>query len=343
MMYRAVCAQTLGPPENYRLVERARPAISPHQVRLAVVAAGVSYVDVLIAAGGYQIRPAPPFTPGTECSGVIIELGAETTGLALGDRVAASCGLGGAFAEEAVVESSNVVRLPEGLSHAAACGCYINYQTAFHGLVQRASIQAGETVIVLGAGGGVGTAAIEIGRALGATVIASASSAAKRAAALKHGAAHVVDSTATDWRALIQALTGASGADVVVDPVGGPETERAFRALGWKGRHLAIGFASGAAADLPTHLPLLKGASLIGVDIRRFREQEPEQAQENLQTINRLIRNGVLKPEVERTFPLERFSEAMSEAMERDRLGRIAIITSPEAKDLASTQSFLTD
>ena len=325
--YRAVVARELGGPANYALADMPGSAPAAGQVKLRVAAAGVSYVDVLIASGGYQVRPATPFVPGTECAGSILAIGEGVEGLEIGQRVAAGCGLGGAFAEEAVVPAGSVIPIPDAIGFAAASGSYVSCQTAYHALVQRGRLQAGETLLVLGASGGVGTAAVEVALALGARVIASASTAKKRTAALALGAAHAIDSTAVDWRDQVKALTAGRGPDVVIDPVGGEETERAFRALAWNGRLLVIGFPGGGVPAIRTNLPLLKGASLIGVDIRQFREREPVLAGANLEALNDLVRTGRIAPSTEHCFPLERFAEAMTLATDRDRIGRIAIVT----------------
>ncbi|MET0364473.1 MAG: NADPH:quinone oxidoreductase family protein [Sphingobium sp.] len=321
-----IAAEALGGPERYRLAETPPVPLTAGEVRLEVAAAGVSYVDVLIAAGRYQKQPPLPFVPGTECSGTITEVADDVRGLAIGQRVVAGCGLGGAFARQAHVAASDVIPIPDHLDFADAAGTYVNYQTAYHGLVQRAALQAGERLLVLGASGGIGSAAIEIGRALGAIVIASASTPEKRAAAMALGACATIPSDAEDWRDQVKALTEGRGADVVVDPVGGTETERAFRALAWNGRLLVVGFLGGAEIPaIRTNLPLLKGAALIGVDIRQFREREPDLARRNLDALNALIQSGALSPTAAHRFPMHRFAEAMDLATRRDRVGRIVI------------------
>jgi NADPH:quinone reductase len=323
-MFRAVFADRLGPAENYGMGNWARAPLRSTEIRVAIAAAGVSFVDILIAGGRYQVKPPTPFIPGSEFSGEVIEVGADVTEFQVGARVAASA-LGGGFAEEAIVEASVAIPLPSTFDHRSASVSYISYQTAYHALVQRASLKSREILLVLGASGGVGMAAVEIGRALGATVIGSASTLEKRIAATARGAAHTVDATSAAWRDEIKELTGGRGADVVVDPVGGAESERAFRSLAWRGRHLIIGFAAGAVPALRTNLALLKGAALIGVDLRQFRAYEPSVAASNVTALNDLIETRRVTPEITHLFPLERFAEAMALAGSRTHIGRVAL------------------
>lgn len=325
--YRAVEGAALGDPSGYAIVTRARAALRDRQVRLRIAAAGVSFVDVLIAGGRYQVKPATPYVPGLECSGVVIECAPDVAGIAIGDRVAALAGMGGGFGEEIVVAASAVIPLPDGIDLAAAATAFVNYQTAWHALVQRARLSAGETVLVLGGAGGVGAATIEVARALGARVIAAASSEAKREYCRSLGADIAIDAPGTpDWRAAVTAATDGRGADVIVDPVGAGATEAAFRSLAWNGRLLVIGFAGGDIARLPTNLPLLKGAALVGVDLRQFREREPDVASDNLAAIDAALRDGRLTPRIDHAFPLDHFATAMRTAIDRDHVGRVAIV-----------------
>lgn len=324
-MPRAVIAEELGPPDNYTLVERDPGAPSPTQVRIAIKAAGISFVDVLTAAGGYQVKPPVPFIPGSECAGIVEAIGAEVRGLSVGDRVVAS-GWGGLFADAVNLPSRTVRRMPEALSFEEAAVFPVSYATAWHALVDRAKLQPGETVLVLGAGGATGYAAVQIGKHIGARVIASASGEEKRALAISGGADAAVDARGDDWRGAVKAANGDKGVDVVFDPIGGDATEPAFRSLAWNGRHLVIGFPAGIAA-LRTNLPLLKGASLVGVDIRQFGIFEPEKSEANRDTIFALAAGGKLRPAIARTYPLAEFRTAMEDAAAGKSAGRIVLVT----------------
>lgn len=320
---RAVLADALGPPENYRLVARDPGPPSPTQVRIAVKAAGISYVDVLTAAGGYQVKPPLPYIPGSECAGIVEAVGTDVAGFAVGDHIVAS-GWGGVFAEAANLPARSVRPMPGALSFEEAAVFPVSYATAWHALVDRGRIAAGETLLVLGAGGATGYAAIQIARHLGATVIGSASSESKRALARAGGAHAVVDARADDWRERVKAANSGRPVDLVFDPVGGAATDPAFRSLAWNGRHLVIGFPAGIAA-LRTNLPLLKGASLIGVDVRQFGLFEPARSEANRDTIFALGGEGLLRPAIARTYALADFRAAMEDAAAGDSAGRIVL------------------
>lgn len=321
---RAVRADELGPPENYRLVEHDPGAPSPTQARISIRAAGISFVDVLTAGGGYQVKPPVPFVPGSECAGVIEAVGAEVTGLAVGDRVVAS-GWGGMFAEAVNLPARGVRKMPVALSFEEAAVFPVSYATAWHALVDRGRLRAGETLLVLGAGGATGYAAVQIGKYLGARVIGSASDEAKRALATAGGADAVVDARGGEWREAVKAANGGKAVDVVFDPVGGEATDPAFRSLAWNGRHLVIGFPGGMTA-LKTNLPLLKGASLIGVDVRQFGIFEPGKSEANRDTIFALAEQGKLRPAVARSYKLDDFRAAMADAAAGKSAGRIVLV-----------------
>ncbi|WP_226019027.1 NADPH:quinone oxidoreductase family protein [Novosphingobium sp. FKTRR1] len=322
-MPRVVIADELGPPSAYRLRDLPSRALEPGEVRVEVHAAGISYVDVLTADGRYQVKPPLPFIPGSEAAGVISEVGSAVQGLAVGDRVSAS-GWGGLFAEEAVLPGRSVRILPDVMGFAEAAVFPVSYATAWHALIDRGQLRAGETLLVLGAGGATGHAAVQLGKHLGARVIASASNEAKRALALAGGADAAVDARADDWRALVKSANGGKGVDVVFDCIGGAATDPAFRSLGWKGRHLVVGFPGGIAA-LRTNLPLLKGASLIGVDVRQFGEFEPDHAEANRAAAFALAGKGVLRPVIAHRYPLAEFHAAMTEAARGETAGRIVL------------------
>lgn len=320
---RAVIADMLGPPANYDLVGRDPGPPTANKVRLAIKAAGISYVDVLTAAGNYQVKPPVPFIPGSECAGIVEAVGDDVHGLAIGDKVVGS-GWGGMFATHTNLPAEAVRKMPEGLSFEEAAVFPVSYATAWHALVDRGQLQAGETLLVLGAGGATGYAAVQVGKNLGAHVLASASSDSKRALALAGGADEAIDVRAEDWRDRVKAANGGKGVDVVFDPVGGEATDPAFRTLGWKGRHLVIGFPGGIAS-LRTNLPLLKGASLIGVDIRQFGIFEAEKSAANREAIFALAAKGILKPAIAKCYPLEAFREAMEDAASGNSAGRIVL------------------
>jgi NADPH2:quinone reductase len=321
---RAVVARELGPPETFQIEDVAAKRPAPGQVRVAIHYAGVSFVDVLSSRGAYQVKPSTPYTPGSEFSGVVLEVGEGVTGFAPGDRVLGS-NSGGVFAEEIVCAASSLIGAPAGADMAEAAVLRTSYLTVVYALRNRAQVKPGETVLVLGAGGGVGIAAVEVAKAYGAVVIGSASTEDKRRLALARGAAHVVDSQAADWRDQIKALTDGKGVDVVVDPLGDAQTERAFRALNWNGRHLVIGFAAGEIPRLPTNLALLKGAALLGVDLRQFAAREPEAYKAASQEVLDLFASGVLHPPIARAYPLEDFVAAMQAAAAGKAAGRIVL------------------
>ncbi len=321
---RAVRADELGPPENYTLVDHDPGPPSPTQVSISIRAAGISFVDVLTAGGGYQVKPPVPFIPGSECAGLVTAVGAEVAGLAVGDKVVAS-GWGGMFADAVNLPARTVRKMPAALSFEEAAVFPVSYATAWHALVDRGRLAAGETLLVLGAGGATGYAAVQIGRYLGARVIGSASSEEKRTLATAGGADAVVDARADDWRDQVKAANGGKGVDMVFDPVGGEATDPAFRSLGWNGRHLVIGFPGGIAA-LRTNLPLLKGASLVGVDIRQFGIFEPEKSEANRNAVFALAAEGKLQPAVARTYQLKDFRAAMADAAAGKSAGRVVLV-----------------
>ncbi len=321
---KAVVAQAFGPPESLAIETLPQPKPGPGELRVAVHFAGISFADVLIAAGEYQLKPPLPFTPGSEYAGVVIETGPGVTGFAPGDRVRAGS-FGGAFAEEAIVAAASAAKVTPGQPLAEAALIRSSYMTACYALKWRGQVKAGETVVVLGAGGAVGIAAVQAAKAYGARVIASASSEAKRQLALDNGADHALDSTAQDWRDRLKAAAGGRGVDVVLDTVGGAQTERAFRSLAWNGRLLVVGFAGGGIPKLPTNLALLKGASLVGVDIRQVAIHEPEVSQAVADEVTRLVEAGIARPPIAQVYALEDFAEAMIATRAGQSAGRILL------------------
>jgi NADPH2:quinone reductase len=329
-MSRAVIINAFGAPSTFALEQRDVALPGPGKLAIAVHAAGVSFVDVLVAAGEYQLKPPLPFIPGSEFSGIVTAVGEGVDSSRIGERVLASA-FGAAFAEESVVPAKLALTIPASMSFVEAAVFRVSYATAYYALVQRGQLKARETVLVLGAGGAVGYAAIQVARALGARVIGSASSDAKRALAMHGGAFATVDSRRETWREDVKAANGGRAVDVVIDPVGGAATELAFRSLAWNGRLLVIGFASGTIAKVPANLALLKGASMIGVDVRQFGEFEPEASAANVTALFDLYEAGHLHPPIARTHPLDDFAAAMVEARAGETAGRIVLTMRPVA------------
>jgi len=330
---RAVLVEGFGAPSSFRLVDRDPGLPGPGEVRLRVKAAGISFVDVLTAEGGYQIKPPLPFVPGSEHAGVIEAVGAGVPEHRIGERVCAETGVG-AFAEASIVPAAAARPLPPTMSFEEGAILLASYSTSYHALVQRAELAAGQTLAVLGAGGAVGYAACEIGKALGAKVIASVSTAEKRDLARRAGVDAVIDSSSPSWRDDLRDANGGRPVDVVFDPVGGAMTEPAFRSLAWKGRLLVVGFAGGGIAKLPANLALLKGASMVGVNVRGFAENEPDVAEANIEALFALYREGKLHPPIARSYALEDFVDAMVEARSGRMAGRILVRMSDEISSL---------
>lgn len=321
---RALRVRGYGPGEGIALEHLPLPQPGDGQVRVRVAACAISFVDLLVARGGYQVRLPPPFVPGSEFAGVVDAVGPNTdTALQPGDPV---CGLRqGAWAEHLTLEASRVHRLPADASLIEASALLAPFATALYALRERAQLAAGETVLVLGAGGGVGHAAVQLARQLGARVIAAASSAAKRAAAQVAGAESVVDTSSPAWKDEVKALAGARGVDIVVDTVGAESTDTAFRTLGWGGRHLMVGFAGGSIAALKTNLAIVKGAALIGVDFRQAGERDPALAATVRSDVVALYGLGRLRPLIAQTFAIDRFAEAIDAVQDRATVGRIVL------------------
>ncbi len=323
-MPRAVIADQFGLPESYQLRTIDPGPPGPGQMRVAIKVAGISYVDVLTAMGKYQFQPPLPFIPGSEYAGVVEALGEGVTKFAVGDRVNGS-GMGGIFAEVNNFQAANVNKVAYSMDLETAAIFPVNYLTAWHALVDRARAQKGETLLVLGAAGGTGFAAIQVGKYLGLRVIASASSEEKRAAALAGGADAAVTTGAEDWRDQVKAANGGKPIDIVFDGVGGDATELAFRTLGYDGRHLVIGFPAGIAS-LKTNLPLLKCASLVGVQVRGAGIERPEVLEQDSKAVQELVRAGVVKPAIAKRYRIEDYAEAMNAAYGGKEAGRIVLL-----------------
>jgi NADPH2:quinone reductase len=295
------------------------------QVVIDVKACGVNFPDVLIIQGKYQFKPAMPFSPGSEVSGIVKELGEGVERVNVGDRVTAFTNHGG-FAEEAIVDASKLIPMPDSVDFVTAASFTLVYATAYYALKDRAQLKPGETLLVLGASGGVGLAAVEIGKVMGARVIAAASSDEKLAVCKQHGADETINYSTEDLRERIKALTGGNGVDVIFDPVGGNYSEPALRSIAWNGRFLVIGFAAGDIPRIPLNLTLLKGCSIVGVFWGSFTEREPRHNQENLSELLRWLTEGKLKPHISATYPLEQAPEALNAMMKRNVKGKVVLV-----------------
>jgi NADPH:quinone reductase len=322
---RAVVLRSYGSPSQLAVEEVASPALKPGYVRLRVHAVGFGFPDALMVAGKYQIKPEPPYTPGTEVAGVVTEVATDITQVQPGSRVLAMVGQGGGLAEECVAPVDALIPLPSSMSMAAAAGFLVNYGTTYHALVQRANLQAGETLLVLGAAGGVGLTAIEIGKALGARVLAGASTDEKLQLAKKHGADAVFNYTKDAIKTKVMEFTGDRGIDVAYDPVGADLAEQAVRSMAWNGRYLVIGFAGGKIPAIPLNLPLLKGCSLVGVFWGAQTKREPEQHAANLHALFQLFNEGKIRPHVTELEGLERFQDALDALNTRRSTGKVVI------------------
>jgi NADPH2:quinone reductase len=308
---------------DYREVEILDPIPKPGQVRIKVAAVGVGYVDALVSLGRYQVKPSTPHTPGAEIAGVVDTVGDDVVDLAPGDRVMA---LGTrAFADFALAPAAMTVRLGDDLTFEQGACLPLNYITALHGLMDRANLTSGETLLVLGAAGGVGLAAVQVGRAMGARVIAVASTPEKRSFAARHGADEVLDTETADWRDRLKALLQGAPLSVVFDPVCGPLFQPAFRSLGWGGRHLVVGFVGGAIPALPANLTLMKGAALVGVDVRQFMLFEGAKATDHLGTLARWAAEDRFAPVVGRVFEWNEYGEALAFALTGKGLGKTVL------------------
>lgn len=323
---RAVLCEDYGPAEN--LVVKTVDDLTPgkRQVRIAVQACGVNFPDTLIIEGKYQFKPPVPFVPGAEVAGVIDMVGENVKNAKVGDRITAMA-LHGGYAEQMVVDETALLYCPTDMPAEVAAGFTMTYGTSMHALKQRAQLQPGETLLVLGAGGGVGLAAVEIGKAMGARVIAAASSDAKLKAAQDAGADHLINYTTDDLRGRLKEITKGQGVDVVYDPVGGDMFEQALRSTAWNGRDLVVGFASGDIPKVPANLALLKGCSIVGVFWGSFRVREADVDAQNFAELFDMWRDGKLKPLVSQTLPLEDAAKALTDLSNRRALGKIVLTT----------------
>ena len=323
---RAVLCKAFGEPGSLVVEEVAAPPLRPGSARVAVHAAGVNFGDTLMVAGTYQEKPPFPFTPGFEIGGEVIEVAADVTGLKPGDRVMGTLPHGG-YADEAVVAVADLTPIPAAMDYAVAAGFPVAYGTSHGALDWRARLHPGETLLVHGAAGGVGITAVEIGKAMGATVIATAGGAAKLAIAERHGADHLIDYSREDIRVRVKALTDGRGVDVVYDPVGGDAFDASLRSIAWEGRIVVIGFAGGNVPQIPANLVLVKNCDIIGFYWGSYRKRKPALVRDSYQQLFRWFGEGKLKPHVSERFDLADVAEAFRALRSRRSTGKVVLTT----------------
>jgi NADPH:quinone reductase len=323
-MPKAVVCRELGPPERLRLESFASAPLAAGQVRIAAHAAGINFPDILMAAGEYQLKPELPFTPGVEAAGEVIEVADGVSGVAVGDRVIVRMRHGG-YADEVVVAQTQLTPLPSNFDYAEGATFLSGHGTAYHALVDRGQIQRNEVLLVHGAGGGVGLAAVEIGKMLGATVIAAASSEEKLAVAKTRGADHLVLTTREPFRDAVKRFTDGRGADVVFDPVGGEIFENSLRCIAWGARVLVIGFTGGIGLAR-TNLLLIKGASVLGVRAGEAVRRSPAIGEERIKALLARAEAGKIRPHISHRLPLKDYAQAMRLLIDRKAIGRVALM-----------------
>jgi len=321
---KAVLCKKYGPPDELVVEQVPSLEAGKGQVVVSVKAAGVNFPDTLIIQGKYQFKPEPPFSPGGEVAGVVKEIGEGVTGVKPGDRVIASSTWGG-FAEEIAVDADRLVPMPDAMDYVPASAFILTYGTSYHALKDRAQLRAGETLLVLGASGGVGIAAVQLGKAMGARVIAAASSDAKLQVCKANGADETINYASEDLRTRVKAITHGRGVDVVYDPVGGPYSEPALRDMAWNGRYLVVGFAAGEIPKIPLNLALLKGCSIVGVFWGAFTRNEAERNRRNNDELMQLYLQGKVTPHIHATYPLERAAEALDEVLNKRVSGKVVL------------------
>lgn len=323
---RAILCKEYGPADKLVIEEITCPEPEGRHVKVRVKAAGLNFPDTLIIEGKYQIKPDMPFSPGGEMAGEVISVGDKVTRFKAGDRVIGMTGYG-AFAEEMLVEESRLLPLPEGMSFEEGSAFTMVYGTSYHALKQRANIQPGESLLVLGASGGVGLATVELGKAMGAHVIAAASTDEKLEVARKAGADELLNYGNLDkpLKDVIKEMTGGRGVDVIYDPVGGDYTEQALRAMAWNGRHLIIGFAAGQIPKIPANLTLLKSCSVVGVFWGAFTKQEPDVHEQNMVDLMKLFADGKIKPSISQVFAFEDYEKALAALTGRKATGKVVL------------------
>ena len=321
---KAILCQQYGPPEALVLADVATPVPAAGEVLVGVRACGVNFPDTLIIQGQYQFKPSLPFTPGSDIAGVVEAVGEGVTEFKVGDEVVAIVRYGG-FAEAALAPAVACLHKPAEMDFVQGASFMMAYGTSYHALMDRAGLQPGETLLVLGAAGGVGLTAVELGKLLGARVIAAASDDDKLALCREYGADEVINYASEDLKTRIKELTGSRGLDVVYDPVGGDYTEAALRGMGWNGRYLVIGFAAGEIPKIPLNLPLLKGCQIVGVFWGAFTQRDPQANLRNMRQLGQWFSEGKLKPHIHAVYPLERTADALRELLDRKVQGKVII------------------
>lgn len=321
---KAIICREWGKPESLVVGERPSPSLNPGQVRIGVHACGVNFADTLIIQGLYQEKPAFPFSPGMEVAGEILEIGEGVAHLQLGDRVAAITGYGG-YAEEVVVDARTVLPIPPLMDYVTAAGFAITYGTSHIALAHRAHLQPGEVLLVHGAAGGVGLTAVEIGKLLGATVIATASTPEKLALAQQYGADHVINYRQEKFRDRVKEITNGRGANVIYDPVGGDVFDESVRCIAWEGRLLVIGFADGRIPQLPVNLALVKNMSVVGVYWGGYSARQPRVITDSLRTLLTWYAEGKIRPHISQTYPLEQAAAALNSLINRQSTGKVVL------------------
>ncbi len=322
---RALTCNEYGPPDSLVISEWDDPVPADNEIVFDVKAAGLNFADLLIVAGKYQVRTPTPFIPGNEAAGVVTAIGKDVTRLAVGDRIIGAL-RGGAFAEKSAVAENAAIRMPASMTFEQGAAYSVTYGTSYHGLKQGADLKAGETVLVLGAAGGVGYAAVDIAKAMGAHVIAAASSEGKLAFAREAGADETINYSEHPLKESVKALTNGKGVDVVYDPVGGDLAEQALRSCAWHGRYLVVGFASGDIPRLPLNLTLLKEASIVGIWYGTWVEKHMDEFITNVQELEQMVEAGQIRPAYSEAFPLDEFADAFRSIAERRVLGK-AVLT----------------
>ncbi len=322
---RALLCNDYGPPESLTFEDIDDPVAGANQVLVDIKAAAINFPDVLVIAGKYQVKLPPPFIPGNEAAGVIASLGEGVSNFKVGDKVIITTPAGGAFAEKYAADASTVGRMPNGLSFEQGAGFTVTYSTSYHALKQCAQLEAGETVLVLGAAGGVGITAVELAKAMGANVIAAASSDKKLEFAKAAGADEVINYSKVSLKDTVKEMTGGAGANVVYDPVGGELAQQAIRATARNGRYLVVGFASGDIPSFPANIVLLKEASIIGVWWGPWAARNPRDQLANVQQLSQLIADGSIEPRVEKSYAIDDFVAAFRAITERRAMGKVIL------------------
>ncbi|MCL6258975.1 NADPH:quinone oxidoreductase family protein [Aquiflexum sp. TKW24L] len=322
---KAILCTYHGIPETLTYSDIDDPVLEEKEVLIQVKACAVNFPDVLLIQDKYQFKPPLPFSPGGEVSGVIEKVGSGVKHLKEGQRVLALCGWGG-FAEKVKVTSDRVFPIPPQMDYMTAASTLYTFGTAYHALKDRAKIQSGETLLVLGASGGVGLAAVELGKVLGATVIAAASTAEKLAVCKEKGADHLINYESEDLKERIKILTDGKGVDVVLDVVGGKYAEPSLRGMAWKGRYLVVGFAAGDIPKLPFNLALLKGCDVMGIFWGRFSTEEPKQNQQNIMDLVGMIQSGKIRQHIHKVYSLEESPQALRDMMDRKVVGKAMVV-----------------